>query len=216
MMIQFRMAMMMAALCLSAVAAPANAQFYWKPTDFSGAPLVGLEPGIAPAMPGATLTERKAAIAWNVRSGLNLAALQCAFEPLLRTTDNYNYLLSDHSAELAAAFATLGGYFKRTTKTARAAQDALDRYGTRTISGFSTVSAQLGFCQAAGHVGRRGLFTPKGSFTIFAMTYLRELRNSLKYSGEQQFSLYVWPIPQVPSLDPACWDRKGRYTGKCG
>jgi hypothetical protein len=152
-----------------------------------------------------------------MRSGLNLAALQCQFEPLLRTPENYNTMLSDHNAELAAAYATLGAYFKRTSKSVKAGQDALDRFGTRTISGFSSVRGQLGFCETAGRVGRAALFVPRGGFTDFSMKRLREMRNALKPAGEQQFNAYVpRSALRIPSFEPQCWDKKGRYNGKCG
>ena len=76
---------------------------------------------------------------WNLRSGLNVAALQCQFAPTLLTLNHYNHLLGHHEKELAQAFKTLTSYFTRTNKGAKAAQTALDRYGTRAYSGFSTI-----------------------------------------------------------------------------
>ena len=50
---------------------------------------------------------------WNLRAGLNVAALQCQFSPYLRTVANYNALLAHHNRELAAAYTALEGYFRR-------------------------------------------------------------------------------------------------------
>lgn len=206
-----------AALFAFALPATANAQIFWRNPDISGLPLNGYETGMGVPLPGATMAEQKAAIVWNMRAGLNVAALQCAFEPTLRTLQNYNAVLNDHSAELKSSFDTLAAYFKRTNKTVAAGQKALDIYGTRTYSGFSTVAAQLGFCQAASRVGRIALFTPKGRFVTMAEEHLRELRNSLVAQGEQQFR---WARPYRLASTPRfseekCW-KKNKYVVACG
>ena len=196
--------------------ASASAQLYWLAPDFNGPPLVGYEAGMGVPMPGATPTEQSAAIAWNMRSGLNVAALQCNSEPVLRTLENYNAILSDHNAELAAVFNTLTSYFKRVNKTPRAAQQALDKFGTKTYSGFSAVSGLRGFCKVSGDVSRTGIFTPKGKFAEFAVNNLRTLRNSLVFKGEQQFR-GISPTLRagIPNLDERCW-KKNSYIRSCG
>ena len=78
-------------------------------------PLVGLP------LPGATPAEYRAHLLWNLRAGLNVAALQCQFSPYLRTVANYNALLAHHNVELAAAYTTLEGYFSRVRGAQRAA-----------------------------------------------------------------------------------------------
>ncbi len=205
------------ALAAAAVALPAQAQVFWQPPDFSGPVLSTYEDGMGIPLPDATLVEQKAAIVWNMRSGLNVAALQCNFDPTLRTLENYNAILSNHSAELNAAFKTLGDYFNRTHKTKQAGQKALDTFGTKTYSGFSTVGAQLGFCTAAARVSRIALFTPKGRFVTMSEEHLRELRNSLKAQGEQQFR-FGSPSSKgvlLPNFDKKCWSGS-KYKPKCG
>jgi hypothetical protein len=195
---------------------PASAQIFWLSPDFTGAPLVGYEPGMGVPLPGATPAEQKAAIAWNMRSGLNVAALQCGNEPSLRILENYNALLNDHSVELTEVFKTLTGYFKRTNKVARVGERALDSFGTKTYSGFSAVAAIRGFCTASGQIGRAAVFTPKGKFTEFAQNNLRTLRNSLIFKGEQQFR-GISPTLRfgTPNLDERCW-KKNIYNRACG
>lgn len=202
---------------MAGAAAPASAQFYWKPAEVSGLPLAGYEPGIGVPLPGATPAEQKAAITWNVRSALNVAALQCGFEPTLRTLENYNAMLTNHNAELGAAFNTLSAYFKRTSKTAALGQKALDSFGTKTYSGFSTVQSQLEFCSTAGRVGRIALFTPRGRFVTMSEEHLRELRNALRRTGEQQFR-FSRPSIRVryPNFDDRCWKKKNKYNPACG
>lgn len=197
-------------------ASPASAQFFLKSYDFRGAPITGTETDIGLVMPGATPEEIKAGLVWNLRAALNVAALQCDFQPLLLTVPNYNAMLKDHQGELKSALDTLGKYFVRINKTKGAGQAALDRFGTRTYSAFATVNAQLGFCQAASHVGREALFAPRGQLSAIAFSHMRELRNSLVPYGEQQFPrAFPRTYLLMPSFDPKCW-KKGKYqTSKC-
>ena len=207
-----------AVLASLVVTTPAQAQILWKSIDYSGAPLEALDPTFDIAMPGATVAEVRANHVWHLRSALNLAALQCQFEPALRVTDNYNAMLGNHKAELATTFATLTNYFKRTKKPLRAAQSALDTFNTKIISSYSTVRGQLGFCETAGRIGKRALFTPKGSLGTLAVERLQEIRNSLKPFGEQQFQPIMRTfriVTETPRMDPACWD-KNSYLAACG
>jgi hypothetical protein len=205
-------------LTLAFVALPssASAQIFWSPPDLSGLPMTGPEPGYGVAMPGATASELKAALTWNLRSGLNVSALQCAFEPLLRTEANYNAMLSNHREELAAAFSTLTGYYKRTSKTPKAAQSAIDTYGTRTYSSFSAVSGQLTFCDQAGKIGRAALSTPRGSLGVLASDSLRSLYDGVKGKrGETQFRAARLTFRRaLPSLEERCW-KGSKYAKGC-
>lgn len=203
-----------------AVASPgsASAQIFLKSPDFSGPPVTGAEPGSILPLPGAKPEELRAGVVWSMRAALNVAALQCQFEPTLLTLNQYNYLISDHSAEFADAYKTLNAYFKRNSKTAKAAQTALDEFGTRTYAGFSTVQSQYGFCLTASRVGRAALFAPRGQLASVASRRLSEIKNSLRPAGEQQFPRFsIYPPYQAPYIpwDPKCWDKKNRITKKC-
>ena len=198
-------------------AAPASAQFYFKGPDIAGPRVTGEEPGIlAQALPGATQPELRAAMVWNLRAALNVAALQCQFAKTLLTLPNYNTILKDHSAELNSSYATLTKYFMRVNKTAKAGQTALDQYGTRVYSSFSAVHAQLTFCAAADDVSHQVVFAPRGQVGEVAALRLRELRNSLTKWGEQQFpGIYYAHVPvsaQIPMFgNEKCW-RKNVYS----
>ncbi len=210
-----RLAVAAAALMLSV--SGAQAQIFWQAPDFHGAPIMPGEAGIGYPLPGTTPEEERAALAWQLRAGLNVMALQCQFDRTLLTENTYNTILTNHKAELEASYAKLGSYFKRVNKTAKLAQNALDTYGTRTYSGFSTVRGQLGFCQTAANIAQSAIFAPRGSFTAVAIERLRELRSSLVLAGEQQFR---FPTPRVAAIYPVfenkCWDKKGNYKTKCG
>ncbi len=194
---------------------PAAAQIFWQSPPVSGPPLMPGEIAMGVPLAGATVAEERANWAWQMRAGLNVAKLQCKFDPTLLTADSYDGVYINHAVELAQAYDTLRKYFLRTNKAPKAAQSALDKYGTKTYSAFSTVASQYGFCQAASRVGKKALFTPRGAFTIFTVERLRELRNSLAPAGEQFFRRTRLDIPAV-NFAPECWDRKGRYIDKCG
>ena len=208
------------ALFAFTAATPARAQFFFQSPDLRGPVVDGSEPGmLAQALPGATPVELKAALAWNLRAALNVAALQCQFSPMLMTLPNYNKLINDHAGELKTQYDVLGKYFIRTNKTPKAGQTALDQYGTRVYSSFSTVMAQLTFCQTAGEVAHMAVFTPRGSFTTLAQERLRQLRNSLVLMGEQRFPGGInMPAhtPALPRFDDVCWRRGEWQAKKCG
>lgn len=202
-----RLSSFVAAAFLAFAPAAASAAFFWKAPDLHGEPVTGAEPGVLTGtLPGATPAELRAALVWNLRSGLNVAALQCQFEPTLLTRDQYNALLDNHRDELAAAYQVLSNYFKRTDK--KNGQTKLDQYGTRTYSSFSTVLAQYTFCEAASAIGEEAIFAPKGQLYKVAEKRMRELRKSLALAGEQQFRFWIPPYsPLLPPLDDRCWKK---------
>ena len=200
-----------------AATTPATAQFFLRHKDLRGERVTGTETGIGQVLPGATPAEQRAAVVWNMRAALNVAALQCQFEPSLLTVQNYNAILSDHRRELASSYDALTKYFLRSNKTKLLGQAALDQFGTRTYSGFATVSAQYNFCAVASSIGRDAVFAPRGKFSEVALDRTRELRNSLTPWGEQFFGSYRPPIATVPRLDRECWTRKAEFdVRRCG
>lgn len=64
-----------AAMALT-LAAPASAQFFLRSHDFRNDTLKGDASGVAELLPGANEAERRAAVTWNMRAALNVAALQ--------------------------------------------------------------------------------------------------------------------------------------------
>ncbi len=194
---------------------PAAAQIFWQSPPVAGPALMPGELAMGVLLPGATIAEERANWAWQMRAGLNVAKLQCKFDATLLASDGYDGVYINHAVELAAAYDTLRKYFVRTNKAPKAAQGALDKYGTKTYSGFSTVSSQYGFCQTASRIAKKAIFAPRGGFTIFTVERLRELRNSLLPGGEQFFRPTRMNFPAV-NLADNCWDRRGRYINACG
>lgn len=194
-------------------AAPASAQFYFRGPDIASPRLTGNEPGVlGQAFPGATPEEVRAAMVWNLRAALNVAALQCQFAPTLLTLPNYNAIIKDHAKELSSSYATLTKYFVRTAKSAKAGQTALDQYGTRVYSSYSAVYSQLTFCETADDVSHQAVFAPRGGFGDVAAERLGELRNSMTRWGEQQFPRVIYASwTNYPMFgNDKCW-RKGSY-----
>lgn len=204
----------LAALLAAAQAAPASAYLFWVQPSFAGGPVVGDEPGLGLPMPKATPAELRAHMLWNMRAGLNVAALQCQFSPILQTVPNYNNLLRKDAAELNAAYTTLTAYFKRTG--GKTWQKALDQYTTKTYNGFSTMHAQLGFCETAAAIGRDTRKLGRGKLTQLAVDRMREFRNSLVPAGDMMHARRFIYVPiQPPSMDKACWTKKDLLKEYC-
>ncbi len=208
------------AAAVAMCASPASAQFFLMQSDMAGEAVHGGEAGLGVVLPGATDTELRAALVWNMRAALNVAALQCQLEESLLTQPNYNTILYNHGDELKKSYEELTKYFMRSNKAPKAGQSALDQFGTRTYSSFTTVAAQYGFCQTAAGVMHDAIFAPRGSFYKIAEDRTRELRKSLTPMYEQRRPrglLYARQAGMLPRFDDMCWDRKGIWKPKkCG
>jgi hypothetical protein len=165
------------AAALAGFATPATAQLFVTDPVFRLGPIEGSDPLVGLPLPGATPVEYRAHLLWNLRSGLNVAALQCQFSPYLRTVDTYNAVISNHARELAAAYTALEGYFRRVG--GREGARRFDQYSTQTYNNFSTLQAQYAFCQTASRIGKEALAAPRGELARLASERMRELRDSL-------------------------------------
>lgn len=208
-----------AAACVMAVAAlaePAPAQIFLNEPDLRRGPIEGNDPLVGLPIPGANAAEYRAHLLWNLRSGLNVAALQCQFSAFLRVVPNYNALLAHHSAELAAAYTVLNGYFRR-VHGATGGPRRFDDYSTQTYNNFSTLQAQMGFCQTASNILKEALARPKGELNTIARERMRELRNSLIPVVDRPRSFR--PVAMVsfptPNLTDPCLNLRGRQLRRC-
>jgi len=202
-----------ATICAIAAGAPAGAQLFITQPDFKAGPIDPSDPLVGVPLPGATAAEYRAGLLWNMRAGLNVAALQCQFSPYLRVVPNYNGILAHHSVELAAAYTALNNYFKRQLGPVKG-QKAFDDYSTITYNQWSYPQAQMGFCNTASNIEKSALATPKGDLITLAIARMRELRNSLVPAYEAnlvRFNPYSIRVPRVPPMSSDCWDKKGDY-----
>src|SRR3990167_7174837 len=89
----------LSAILTTAVALPARAQLLYDPIKMDAPVLTGSEPELRLHPAPATAPEQHANLLWNLRAGLNVAALGCQFSPSLATVRNYNQLLRNQREE---------------------------------------------------------------------------------------------------------------------
>ena len=202
---------------LLAVPGVAPAQLFVTDPVMASGPIEPTDELAGLPLPGATPIENRAHLLWNLRAGLNVAALQCQFSPSLRTVDNYNSIINQHARELASAYTALQGYFRRAG--ARAPGGNFDRYSTITYQAFSTMQSQFAFCQTAARIGKEALFTRRGELTNLAATRMRELRGSLvpmvdRYAFDRQ-PVMLSPIMLGAPARRDCSQLRGRDRRDC-
>jgi len=204
-----------------AVAAPASAsaQLFFTQPAFERGPVEPGDPIIGTPLPDANPAELRAGLIWNLRSALNVAALQCQFSPFLRAVDNYNAILAHHSTELGRAYSALNGYFRR-VHGAREGQRLFDAWSTTTYNNFSSMYGQVGFCQTAGDVGKEALARRKGEFYELARDRMRELRSSLRPVNDRlapptAVLTLLQPLPPALFATPVCTGLRGRALERC-
>lgn len=201
------------AVLASVMAAPAAAQLFLYEPNFQSGPIEASDPLVGIPLPGATANELRAHLLWNLRAGLNVAALQCQFSPYLRTVDNYNSILAQHSGELANAYQALEGYFGRVH--GRTGPRQFDEYSTQTYNNFSTLQAQLGFCQTAARIAKEALTRRQGELHQLASARMRELRSSL-VAAHDSFAFSRAQIRLAPiSLTFDCRQLRGGERREC-
>lgn len=203
-----------AAAFLALAPAPAAAQLFFYKPDIKTGPIEPSDPIVGEPLPGSTAAEQRAALLWNFRAALNVAALQCQ-SVYMRAAPNYNGFIAHHSVELANAYQTLGKYFTRTNGPKGTV--LFDQYSTRTYNSFSTMNI-LGFCQTATNALKSVLTVPKGELLPFATAHMRELRNSLApaYERALTYNPYIVQLPPPPNLSPECWNKKNELRIACG
>lgn len=124
-----------------------------------------------------TTAEADANAIWNLRAALNIAALQCQYSPFLATVNLYNAILQQHADEIDRAKLTMMAHFRR-YDGARGVT-SFDQYTTKTYNAYSTLDAQLAFCDRAGTVGRELLAIRKGQLAPIARDHVATVRASL-------------------------------------
>lgn len=212
---QFFRRLPIALAAFAGFAAPGHAQIFFFPPEHEGAPVTGAEPGLfVPPMPNATPADIRANLVWNLRSSLNVAALNCQFWPSAMSVDNYNDILLHHADELNAAYEGLKSYFRRTQ--GRQWQSRMDEYTTSMYQSYILVGAQRSFCHAAAQIARDALSRPKGQLHITAQNRMRQMRNSLTIYGDATLPANVpVPLPPLPNLTDACWRGDSFNSRRC-
>jgi hypothetical protein len=216
----FRMkhgALAAAAAAALAATGPAPAQLYISTPDLRPSAIEPSDPLVGLPLPGATAAEQRANLLWNLRAGLNVAALQCQFSDYLRAVPNYNALLAHHNVELAAAYTALNAYFKRVQGAK--GQKAFDDYSTITYNNWSAAQAQQIFCQTATNITKTALAAPKGQLYPVAQARMREMRNALvpAYDPRPPYRPYLIRFREMSlTPGPECYSKKGVLRRACG
>lgn len=111
-------------------------------------------------------------IVWNLRAGLNVAALSCRGTQRRPVADDYARLLARHRDLLAAAYRQ---------EQVRQGVTAFDRQQTRVYNGFANQASPAQFCQAAASVAQRANGLQSAALVTAAPRLLGELRASLTW-----------------------------------
>jgi hypothetical protein len=126
--------------------------------------------GKAPAM---TSEEKLAESLWKMRAALNVGALQCQFDPALKTVANFNEIAKLHKSELDRSRSTMEGRYRKLY--GKGGLGAFDKYNTKIWNGFSSVTAQVPFCNKVSEVGAAAIATPSGELSVLANAKLPEI-----------------------------------------
>jgi hypothetical protein len=148
-----------------------------------------------------TATETKAEALWKMRAALNVAALQCQYNPSLKVVDNYNQFVKRHNSELESARTTMEGSYRRRFGKAWAGQ--FDRYNTRTYNSFSATGVQVAYCNKMGEVGTKSLALEPGTLMAYAEATVPEIR-----------AIFPQPAPVAKATKGSTGKKSTKKAGK--
>lgn len=149
-----------------------------------------------------TTAETQANAIWNLRAALNIAALQCQYSPYLATVSLYNAIQKQDADEFDRAKSTMMGHFRR--YGGGRAETNFDQYTTKTYNAYSTLDAQLAFCDRAAIIGREVLAVRQGQLATIALDRVAQVRASLVRVKPLSFLGSVDLEPMIlPSFDEA-------------
>ena len=125
------------------------------------------------AASAATTAQSTAEALWKTRAALNVAALQCQYDPSLNAVSNYNQFIKTHKSSLDDARSTVEGSYRKKFGKAWAGQ--FDRYNTRLYNGFSATMAQVAFCGKMSEIGAAALTTAPDQLGALAVARIPEI-----------------------------------------
>lgn len=134
---------------------------------------------------------------WNVRSGLNVAALNCLRPEHAGLVDNYKTILKRHSRQLASTNRALASEYRQ--KHGRSFRDHQDAYMTRVYNYFALPPVLPEFCNVALDVSHEIAALPAGQLESYSPTALAKLEQVF----ENFFSAY-----EKYRVDLAAWDAR--------
>lgn len=149
-----------------------------------------------------------AQITWNLRSGLNVAALNCLSPQDAPILGAYKTFLERHEKQLAATNRALDGEFRQIYGGEYHTER--DRYMTRVYNYFALPPAQDAFCAAALRLSLAYLQTPPEDVDVYAVFALPKLEAAfLQFFADferYRVALAAWDSrygPQYAAAQPA-------------
>ncbi|OGS53886.1 MAG: hypothetical protein A3J40_06935 [Erythrobacter sp. RIFCSPHIGHO2_12_FULL_63_10] len=134
---------------------------------------------------------------WNLRSGLNVAALNCQGIEHAAMVDNYKILLNRHSRELARANTALATEFRK--EHGSSFRNVQDSYMTRVYNYFALPTTMPQFCDVALEVSREVAQLAPGGLEQYSVGALPRL--------EAVFEGFFRTYEQY-RVDLAAWDSR--------
>ncbi|MXO62364.1 hypothetical protein GRI48_04990 [Altererythrobacter oceanensis] len=138
-----------------------------------------------------------AQMTWNLRSALNVAALNCLDPQHAAILPNYKALLDNHASALSAANRALASEFRQ--KYGATYRDVQDSYMTQVYNYFALPPAQDAFCDVALSVSTELLAVEKGNLDSFSAIALPRIEGVF----ENFFRAY-----EQYRVDLAAWDSR--------
>ena len=141
---------------------------------------------------------------WNVRSGLNVAALNCRSTSHLSLADNYSVFLKKHRRQLSRTNRTLASQYR--AEHGRSYRNAQDAYMTRVYNYFALPPALPAFCDVAYQIGQEIVDVPAGQLHVFTETALPRMEAVYEqfFSSYEQYrvDLAAWEAQYGPNRSP--------------
>lgn len=107
---------------------------------------------------------------WNLRSALNVAALNCQAPEHASLVDNYGAKLKIHARELSATNRALESEFRQ--RYGATFRDVQDSYMTQVYNYFALPPAKNQFCDVATNIAGEVVTVSPGELSVFAATAL--------------------------------------------
>jgi len=136
---------------------------------------------------------------WNLRSGWNVAALNCLetrYQPIL---DGYKALLTAHAKRLTKVNTDLDKQYRTEFGAGTKAIRAREAYMTQLYNYFALPPARDYFCDAALQISQESLLAPPKDIDAFALINLPKLEAAFEHFYQD---MERWRI------DVAAWDAK--------
>lgn len=144
-------------------------------------------------------------IVWNMRSALNVAALDCVQPQHAEITVNYRNLLRVHAQRLAAANRGVDTGFRARFGAGYVRQR--ETYLTRVYNFYAFPPTLMNFCNAAMEVGRGAVAVPSAQLHNYAAANMPKLDAVFEdFYGkyvQYQSDLAIWRARYYPQTAPA-------------